>query len=100
MTSYFANVESAQKLHECGKFEVIDIYGHEIISQPQKNLRKLCNFLEVACDRDYIDACSKLLYSKPSITRNSVVWTKEQIRRVTMEMKKYSFMEPYSFSSL
>ena len=99
ITIHFARVESAQKLHQYGKYEVLDIYSHEVISKPQDNLQKLCNFLEVTCGKDYIDASSKLLYSKPSFTRYSVVWTSEQKKRVVNEMKKYSFMKPFTFYS-
>ena len=93
----FTKVESAQRLHQYGKYEVLVVYSHEVISKPRENLQTLCNFLEVTCDNDYIDASSKLLYSKPSLTRHSVAWTREQKERITSEIKKYSFMKPLSF---
>ena len=100
ITNYFANVNSAQTLHHYGKYEVLDIYTHEVVSQPRENLQKLCDFLEVTCDKDYLDACSELLFSKPSITRHSIVWTNEQKRRVSRLMGKYKFMEPFTFDSI
>ena len=100
ITSHFKLIESAQKLHHHEEFEVIDIYSHEIITNPQENLRKLCSFLGVASDEEYIDAASKLLYTQPSKTRHSVVWTTEQRARVTNEMKQYKFMKPFTFESL
>ena len=100
ITSHFKLIESAQKLHHHEDFEVIDIYSHEIITNPQENLRKLCSFLGVASDEEYIDAASKLLYTQPSKTRHSVVWTTEQRARVTNEMKQYKFMKPFTFESL
>ena len=42
ITSHFKLIESAQKLHHHEDFKVIDIYSHEIITDPQENLRKLC----------------------------------------------------------
>ncbi|KAL9978398.1 hypothetical protein ACROYT_G015908 [Oculina patagonica] len=99
ITGYFDHVKSAQTLHQYGKYEVLNVYCHEVVSKPQENLQKLCNFLEVTCDEDYIDASSKLLFSKPSFTRNSVVWTSEQKRRVINEMKKYPFMRSFTFDS-
>ena len=100
ITSHFKLIESAQKLHHHEDFEVIDIYSHEIITHPQDNLRKLCSFLRVASDEEYIAAASKLLYTQPSKTRHSVVWTREQRARVTNEMKQYKFMKPFTFESL
>ena len=100
ITSHFKLTVSAQKLHHHEDFEVIDIYSHEIITDPQANLRKLCSFLRVASDEEYIAAASKLLYTQPSKTRHSVVWTREQRARVTNEMKQYKFMKPFTFESL
>ena len=99
ITKYFLQVQGAQNLNRNGKYEVLDVYGHEIIANPQENLIKLCNFLKVADDKDYINAASKLLYSTPSKTRHLIVWTSEQKARVTKLMKKYPFMKPFSFDS-
>ena len=97
ITNYFANVKSAETLHQYGKYEVLDIYSHEVVSRPRQNLQKLCDFLEVTCDEDYLNACSELLYSKPSLTRHSIGWTNEQKRRVSRLMRKYKFMRPFTF---
>ena len=40
------------------------------------------------------------MYDSPSVTRDKVVWTDEQIKRVTDMMKKYPFMKDYSFDKL
>ena len=97
--NYFAEVESAQRLYQQGKYEILDIYGHEVISNPPDNLHTLCNFLGVTCDEDYIEACSKLLYSKPALTRHSVVWTTNKKARIINEMKKYPFLKSFTFDS-
>ena len=73
ITSHFKLIESAQKLHHHEDFAVTDIYSHEIITNPQENLRQLCSFLGVASDEEYVDAASKLLYTQPSKTRHSIV---------------------------
>ena len=99
IVSHFKHVESVQRLHQYGKYEILDIYSHEIIAHPQENVKKLCSFLQVTCDSDYIDAVSNLLYSTPSKTRHSIVWTSEQKARVTELMKKYPFMRPFTFDS-
>lgn len=99
ITQFFDHVESARTLHKYGKYEVLDIYSHEVISKPKQNLQKMCDFLEVTCDEDYLDASSELLFSKPSFTRHSIVWTSEQKRRVSNLMKKYTFMRPFTFDS-
>ena len=99
ISSHFRLVEFVQNLRFHSKYNILDIYSHEIKSNPQENIRKLCNFLEVDPDKDYIEACSKLISSKPSHTRHSVVWTAEQMARITSEMKKYPFLKRFSFYS-
>ena len=37
------------------------------------------------------------MYGKPSVTRDKVVWSDEQIKRVTEMMKKYPFFKGFSF---
>ena len=97
ITHYFEQAQTVQKLHLQGKYEIIVIHSHEIISNPQDNIRILCNFLGVTPDKGYIEACHKILYSKPTFTRHSVKWTSEQKARVTNEMKKLPYLTPFSF---
>ena len=63
-------------------------------------MRKLCDFLEIPCEEEYLDACTKLLRNKPSFTRNLVVWTEEQKNRVYDLIEKTSFLMNYTFESI
>ena len=97
--NFFAKVQSAKRLKRYGKFEVLDVYSHEVISKPRKILQTLCNFLEVTCYADFVESASKLLYAKPSLTRHAVAWTSKQKAKIMNEMSKYSFLERFSFNS-
>lgn len=97
--NFFAKVQSAKRLKRYGKFEVLDVYSHEVISKPRKILQTLCNFLEVTCYADFVESASKLLYAKPSLTRHAVAWTSKQKAKIMKEMSKYSFLERFSFNS-
>lgn len=55
--------------------------------------------MEVSCDKDYIDASSKLFYSSSHLTRNFVVWSSKQKERVIKEMEKYPFLRSFLFDS-
>ena len=76
---------------------MLDIPGHETVLRPKETLKRLCDHLGVTCSEDYFEKCSKLMYGTPSVTRDKVVWTDEQIRRVTKMMKSYPFLKDYSF---
>lgn len=96
---YFELADATQfvKLH-C-KDAVIDIPAHEMLLRPEETLRKLCDHLGVSCPKTYVENCREVLRA-PSVTRDKVLWTNEQIERVTKMMKEYYFLEEYSFDEL
>ena len=94
---YFGRTEAIDRIRKT--YDVLDLPGHELIQQPKQSMQKLCDYLDIICEEDYIEACAKLLYGEPSITRNHVVWTDEQKRWVQQEIDKYSFLRRYSFES-
>ena len=98
--SYFQKTQPVQKLHEMSKYPILDVYSRDVIAKPRETLHKLCDFLGVTCYTEFVDLALKIIYSKPSKTRRSVNWTKEQIERVTNEMSKYQFLKSqFSFDS-
>ena len=97
ITGYFGRTEAIDRIRKA--YDVLDLPGHELIQQPKQSMQKLCDYLDIICEEDYIEACAKLLYGEPSITRNLVVWTDEQKRWVQQEIDKYSFLRRYSFES-
>lgn len=80
------------------KNEEIQLVKHEdLINDPVLVLTNLCNFLELEPYESYLEACSKLIYTKANKTRFRVPWTKDLKMQVIDKMKKYSFMPEYSF---
>lgn len=94
---YFRMAFANQRIKERYGDAVLDIPGHEMVLRPAETLHKLCDHLRVTCSDDFIKKCSSILYGSPSVTRNLVVWTKEQKARVTKMMKTVSFLKDYSF---
>ena len=80
----------------------IDIYQlHlvDLIRNPRLEMKNLCTFFGVECFDWYLDACVGLVQKKLSKTRNQVVWSKEQIRRIEDFMRKLPYLSRYSFAS-
>ena len=65
--------------------------------RPKETLQRLCDHLGVTCLEDYFEKCCKIMYGTPSVTRDKVVWSDEQIKQVTEMMKNYPFLKDYSF---
>ena len=100
IAEYFKLADSNQRVRERYGDAVLDIPGHETVLRPRETLQRLCDHLGVTCSEDYFEKCSKIMYGSPSVTRDKVVWTDEQIKRVTDMMKNYPFMKNYSFQKL
>lgn len=94
---YFNLTEANQRVRERFGDAVVDIPGRETVLRPKETLQKLCDHLGVTCSEDYKEKCSRILYGTPSVTRDKIVWTKEQKQRVTELMKKYPFLKDFSF---
>ena len=94
---YFELAASNQRVKERYRDAVLDIPAHETVLRPRETLQRLCDHLGVTCSEDYFEKCSKVMYGRPSVTRDKVVWSDEQIKRVTEMMKSYPFLKDYSF---
>ena len=79
--------------------EIYQLHLADLIRHPYMEMRKLCNFFEVECFDWYLGACSALVKRKLSKSRNQVIWSKEQIRRVEENMRRLPFLSRYSFAS-
>ncbi|XP_078370634.1 uncharacterized protein LOC144654375 isoform X2 [Oculina patagonica] len=93
---YFKAADANRRVKLQYKDAVIDIPAHEMLLRPKETLQRLCEHLGVTCPKDYVEKCIKILRA-PSVTRDKVVWTKEQKEWVTNKMKDYPFLEEYSF---
>lgn len=60
-------------------------------------MKRICAFLDVSCGEDYLGQAEKILFGKPSHTRNTVVWSDAQKERVQNEMQKYSYLRSFKF---
>ena len=97
IVQYFNLAAANQRVRERYGDAVLDIPAHETVLRPRETLQKLCDHLGVTCSEDYFEKCSKIMYGKPSVTRDKVVWSDEQIKRVTKMMKSYPFFKDFSF---
>lgn len=96
---YFELADATQFVKLLCKDAVIDIPAHEMLLRPKETLKKLCDHLGVSCPKNYVEKCREILRA-PSVTRDKVLWTKQQIERVTKMMKDYHFLQEYSFDEL
>ena len=95
--SFFELIETNERIRQLYGEAVLDVLSHELILKPRETMTTICAFLGVACSDDYLGQAEKILFGKPSNTRNTVSWTQDQKNRVKKEMQKYSFLRTFTF---
>ena len=94
---YFNLAKGCNKARETFPESFLNVPSMEIVTNPVRTLRRVCQFLEITCTEQYLQDCAATVDPVPSITRYFVEWTTEQKNVVYGMMKKYPFFEGYSF---
>ena len=95
--AYFKWAKGSNKAREALPGSVLDIPSIEIVLHPAEVLRKICKFLGIICTEKYLQDCADTVDPTPSITRDYVKWTTKQKERVNTEMKRFTFLQGFSF---
>ena len=96
---YFQHHKIAKKLEKfCltdENFTFHKMYQEELISEPKKQLKELCEFLEVEPFSDYIKDCSSIIFDKPRKTSKSRDWLDEEKKFIYDEIFKHEELKHY-----
>lgn len=79
--------------------KLLDVNGLELVQNPVETMSKICDFIEIKCSTEYLQACAKVVDPQPSITRHYVVWTKEQMNRMYSVIEQHPFLSNYIFDN-
>jgi hypothetical protein len=95
---HFRDVETISKIKKENKFSILDIYNEHFISDPKKEIIRMCNFLGVNnISEEYLNDCASIVFASPKKTRNQINWKPEFIEMVHEQINKYDFLKGYSF---
>jgi hypothetical protein len=97
---YFANCETLTEMRRrLGPSELLAVRYEHFVQQPEAHLVKLCRFLEVEADDDYLKACLRILHKSPDRSRHLVPWEAGWIDVVKRHIDRFDFLEGYSFEA-
>ena len=94
---HFRDVETIDKIKKQQKYDYIELTHEDFIQNPGINISKICDFLEITADHDYISICEQATHSSGSKSRNKVSWTKSQIQQINQQISRYDFLKDYTF---
>lgn len=83
---------AADQLHE--------IHFEQLVSQPQKELEKLCGFLGFDATTEYLQDCSSIVLDDLGDHRALVEWSPSSRQKIDKLINSYSFLSKYSFEQV
>ena len=90
------NMKLLQQIHPKDIF----ICRHEdTLKDPNGQLAKLCDFLQVLVTPDYLDDCASQIVSEPHKSRLKIDWSQEQKQKIASLIEKYDFLSEYNWES-
>ena len=97
---YFSNWDAVDALKRRLRAEEFLVVGHEaLLEDPRTELRRICAFLGVRCEDEYLEACAAILYPTPSRSRDLFQWTPEQRAMVAGRLDGIADLRGYSFDA-
>jgi hypothetical protein len=93
---YFKAVHTVDAIRQRSDVDMLDIYHERVIENPERELKRICGFLEIEAPRDYLEACAKTAFQTPHKTRTAVGWTSGLIGSVRERMSRFEFLDIYT----
>jgi Sulfotransferase family len=71
---------------------VLEVGSEDLVADPRAALRRVCEFLGLDADQDYLDRCAAIVQPSPHRSRTEVSWTPEQLARVRSMIEEFDFL--------
>ncbi|MDP9479667.1 MAG: sulfotransferase [Actinomycetota bacterium] len=95
---YFSLCEAMRRFKErTDPSDVFEVRHEEIVADPERELRRLCAFLNLEAPEDYLRDCSGMVFRSPSRSRNKVEWSPEDVEDTRRRSEKFDFLRGYSY---
>lgn len=95
---FFREADTVKWIKSQG-YRVIDVSHEDYIADSKKELRKLCEALDLSASEDYLEACSKIVFAKPKKSREGANWPESLKQEIQARIDTYDFLQGYHFDS-
>lgn len=98
VSNYFEACEHLLAIrNELGSESLLPVYHERFLANPKVELARVCEFLGVDADNDYLRACAAIIRPEPDRSRQAVAWTESWIAEVERHIEKFDFLSGYSY---
>lgn len=96
---YFRQCETVKAVreHVCDEDWVswIDITYEEFVSETEQSLYRVCDFLGVDVNEDYLNDCTEIVFDSPSRSRKKVTYQSRHLARIRRRVSSYPSLKGY-----
>jgi hypothetical protein len=97
---YFRHCETTARLPElCAPGELLALRHEDVVRDPAKALRALCDHLGLAPDPGWIASCSSIVFPAPTGTRHKVEWPADLRAETEVRARDFTHLAGYAFDS-
>lgn len=97
---FFRHAEFIQQLRSSGQIDYIDVYHERFVAEPQAELARICAFLGLEADADYLEKATRIVFPTSQQSRQKVDWwTRWRRWRFQRRMAAIPFFAYYTFEN-
>ena len=94
---YFTNCAAVVDLRQRLGEDLLAVRYETFVSAPRLELARVCRFLGLDADTDYLEDCAAIVHPTPHRSRELVRWEPAWIEDVRRRMAAFDFLEEYDF---
>jgi hypothetical protein len=97
---YFSACETLVEIrNRVGTSSLLAVRYETFVADPERGLEKVCRFVGVDADPEYLSACARIIRRRPDRSREMVEWTRSRIAQVERQIATFDFLDGYSYGS-
>jgi len=85
----------SHKFYELRKDKVCLVYLERFIEKPKMQLSRILDFINIEYSNEYLDFCSRQVFSKPNLICDTSQWSVQQINRMNKLIKNIPELNCY-----
>jgi hypothetical protein len=82
-----------------GEHPVLTVRHESVVADPERELRRMCEFLGAEAEPGYLSACAAIVFESPQRTRDLLEWNSAQIAAVDELIARHEFLGGYTFDA-
>ena len=77
------------------KLDILEVHNQDLIFNPRKTIKEMCDFIELSCSESYLDVCAHKIFKVTSQSRYRIVWEDHHLSKIKSHMKKFDNLQRY-----